>query len=231
MVETAEKTALQVLKERGLVMDRQGKDFVLYAGLLDLVHDLEIASLVVSPVQLPDNDNGQTAIMAATLTLKDGRVFTDVGDANPQNTGKLIAPHLIRMASTRAKARVMRDALNIGVAALEELGDNDGDVPAAQPQPTRVPQRIVDDFDVPDDDGFGAGPPVRQFNRGQSGGDRPRLGANASSEPPSPKQLGILDKNGVPEDDPSRQSKAAASEKIDQIFSEQRASGGGRSFR
>lgn len=48
-------------------------------------------------------------------------MFTDYGDCNPNNVGSKIIPHLIRMASTRVKARVMKDFCNIGMCSFEEL--------------------------------------------------------------------------------------------------------------
>ena len=50
--------------------------------------------------------------------------FTAVGDATPENVTARIAPHFIRMADTRAKARALRDALNIGAVTLEEFSGN-----------------------------------------------------------------------------------------------------------
>ena len=61
----------------------------------------------------------------ATAVGKNGEVFSDIGDANPGNCQELIAKHLIRMASTRAKGRALRDMCNIGIACLEELSDFD----------------------------------------------------------------------------------------------------------
>lgn len=101
----------------------QGKDFVLYAGLLDLAHQKGLIKLSVEPLQYPAAENGNMAICKAIAQSKHGEVFIDVGDANPTNTNKKIAAHILRMASTRAKARALRDLTNIGITCLEELGD------------------------------------------------------------------------------------------------------------
>ncbi len=99
------------------------KDFVLYAGLLDVAHQKNLISVDVELIQFPSDDNKQTAICKATVKTFDGKTFSDIGDANPQNCNSKVAKHLIRMASTRSKARAFRDCDNIGLTALEELGD------------------------------------------------------------------------------------------------------------
>jgi hypothetical protein len=99
------------------------KDFVLYAGLLDVAHQKNLISVDVELIQFPSDDNKQTAICKATVKTFDGKTFSDIGDANPQNCNSKVSRHLIRMASTRAKARAFRDCDNIGLTALEELGD------------------------------------------------------------------------------------------------------------
>jgi hypothetical protein len=65
------------------------------------------------------------------------RTFSGIGDASPENVGRNIVPHIIRMAETRAKARALRDAVNVGATALEELSDGD-DAPPANYQPPRA---------------------------------------------------------------------------------------------
>lgn len=128
----ADKAQLQVNPE--FIVNLRGKDFVLYAGLLDLAHQKGIRRLETEVIQLPTETNRGECVVRATLELKDGGVFTDYGDANPTNVNRPIAAHIIRMASTRAKARVLRDATNIGLTALEELGSLEEDEgPAAAP--------------------------------------------------------------------------------------------------
>jgi predicted nucleic acid-binding Zn finger protein len=103
----------------------EGRDFVLYSGLLDLAHQKGLLKIEVDPLQYPTKDNGYFAICKATALSKFGEVFSDVGDANPTNCNAKVAKHLLRMASTRAKARALRDMDDIGMTCLEELGDLD----------------------------------------------------------------------------------------------------------
>ncbi|CAN5124805.1 hypothetical protein BH24ACT19_BH24ACT19_10930 [soil metagenome] len=103
------------------MIERQGKRFVLYAGLLDEAHERGLRSIETELLQVPNAENGEVAIARAVVRTEDGK-FSGIGDANPQNVGRAIAPHVIRMAETRAKARALRDAINVGVTALEEMG-------------------------------------------------------------------------------------------------------------
>ena len=74
-------------------------------------------------IQNPTAENGNMAIVKAQAESKLGELFTDMGDATPTNCNTKVAKHLLRMASTRAKARALRDFTNIGMTCLEELGD------------------------------------------------------------------------------------------------------------
>jgi hypothetical protein len=53
----------------------------------------------------------------------DGRIFTEIGDASPDNVAKQLRPHFVRMAATRAAARALRRALNIAACSVEELNE------------------------------------------------------------------------------------------------------------
>ncbi len=110
------------------IVERQGRSFCLYAGLLDLAHQQGLKSIRTELIQAPTEANNRVAICAATVVIENDGVekqFTGIGDAAPNNVAPAMQTCLLRMAETRAKARALRDAVNIGVAAFEELGDDD----------------------------------------------------------------------------------------------------------
>lgn len=102
------------------IINLQGKNFVTYEGLLDLAHQRGLVSIDVELLQFPSAENNMTAIAKATaITTKEK--FSDIGDASPKSVNNMLIPHIIRMASTRAKARALRDLTNVGMTAVEEL--------------------------------------------------------------------------------------------------------------
>ena len=117
------------------LITRQGKQYVLFAGLLDEAHNRGLRSIDTDLAQVPTDENGNVAVVKATVEMEDGRTFSGIGDASPDNVGRNIVPHIIRMAETRAKARALRDAVNVGATALEELSDGDEAPPAGYPAP------------------------------------------------------------------------------------------------
>jgi hypothetical protein len=108
------------------VVDLRGKQFVLFAGLLDMAHELGLTSITTELLQVPTTENGEVAICKAVVRMvEEGHEpseFHGLGDASPRNVGKAIAPHIIRMSETRAVARALRLATNIGITSLEEIG-------------------------------------------------------------------------------------------------------------
>ncbi|CAN5551129.1 hypothetical protein BH24ACT20_BH24ACT20_17300 [soil metagenome] len=123
------------------MITRQGKQYVLFSGLLDEAHNRGLRGIDTELIQVPDDSNGNVAVVKATVEMEDGRTFGGIGDASPDNVGRNIVPHLIRMAETRAKARALRDAVNVGATALEELSDgDDSGAPPANHSASR-PQR------------------------------------------------------------------------------------------
>lgn len=72
-----------------------------------------------------NEDNQYTALATATARGAEGVFFTDIGDASPASCSTKLVPHLLRMASTRAKVRVLRDFTNTGICSIEELGEGE----------------------------------------------------------------------------------------------------------
>jgi hypothetical protein len=116
--------------KKEFIIERSGKQFVLYAGLLDKAHESGLKTINTTLLQVPSDDNGQVAICQAFVETTAG-TFSGLGDASPRNVPGPMRECLVRFAETRAKARALRDAVNVGVVALEELGLEDETADAA----------------------------------------------------------------------------------------------------
>jgi hypothetical protein len=111
------------------IKDRSGrvvgtKDVVTYQGLLSKAHDEGLKAIRTQLLQIPTEENVRTAIAKAIVETEKG-CFEGLGDASPESVTSFLTPHLIRMAETRAKARALRDAVNVGVVSFEELDGED----------------------------------------------------------------------------------------------------------
>ena len=95
----------------------QGKPFVKFAGLLQMAHERGLATLTADWTY----NDPELSLAHAVATFQDGRRFEESGDATPANTNRKVAVHFRRVALTRAKARVLRDALGVDLVAVEEL--------------------------------------------------------------------------------------------------------------
>src|SRR5881398_2421052 len=96
------------------------RESITYAELLSMAHDEGLKSIQTQILAQPTDENGHRCIVKAVVELEKGR-FEGIGDADPGNVEGFLAPHLIRVAETRAKARALRDAVNCGVVSFEEL--------------------------------------------------------------------------------------------------------------
>ena len=122
------------LRKEKLIVRLQGKEFILYAGLLALAHKHGLK--FIDSDMLSAGPDGY--IFKATVEGERGR-FSAHGDASTKNVGKMIAPHVIRMAETRAVARALRSYTAVGMCSLEELGGDIEDTPKSSP-PKRKPR-------------------------------------------------------------------------------------------
>jgi hypothetical protein len=98
----------------------KGKEYVTYAGLLNLAHkDSMLENFEILEVNV--SEDMKRAWVKVRLHVKGGRFFDGIGSSTPENTGKMTEDHPIEMAHTRAKARALRDFCNVGETAKEEL--------------------------------------------------------------------------------------------------------------
>jgi len=109
---------IEIKDRSGRVMGQ--KEVVTYQGLLSKAHDEGLRAIKTQLLQIPSEENARTAIAKAIVETERG-AYEALGDASPESVTSFLTPHLIRMAETRAKARALRDAVNIGVVSFEEL--------------------------------------------------------------------------------------------------------------
>jgi hypothetical protein len=94
------------------------KPYVLYSGLLALATGRGLVSLKAHFTSVTP----ELALAEAEAVFADGRTFGESADSTPANVGASIRHAFPRMALTRAKARCLRDALNLGaLCSVEEL--------------------------------------------------------------------------------------------------------------
>ena len=99
------------------VVVMQGRPFVKFAGLLRMAHERGLVALTADWTY----NDAELSLAHAVATFQDGRRFEESGDATPANTNRKVAVHFRRVALTRAKARVLRDALGVDLVSVEEL--------------------------------------------------------------------------------------------------------------
>jgi hypothetical protein len=81
----------------------------------------QLAGIEVELVERTQN----FCLIKATVKTKDGGKYEAYGDADKNNTNRMVTPHLIRMAETRAVNRALRVAFPIGLCSYEELAEQD----------------------------------------------------------------------------------------------------------
>lgn len=116
----------------GIVMDAElgkyvtqvkGQDYIKYSGLLSYAHKKGLVNMWIMDKNI-DTEN-KVAIVQVKVQISDEEgmlyEFEGIGSANKQNTPLHLEGSYVELAHTRAKARALRDALNIDMNSFEEV--------------------------------------------------------------------------------------------------------------
>ncbi|MCO5164841.1 MAG: hypothetical protein M9894_00530 [Planctomycetes bacterium] len=155
--------------------EREEKQVVLYDGLLHAARQIGLTRIETDLVLAPNEENRWTAVVQARVETKTG-TYSGIGDATPENVNRRVSPAFIRVAETRAKARALRDAVDLrGVLCLDEIDDlqDEGERP-----PRRAPA-------VPNGRGPGNGAPRNGNGHGNGAPRAPQR----NGTPPGPNRL------------------------------------------
>ena len=99
------------------IVTLHGKETMRYQGLLAMAHEQGLVSLSAKFVSI----TADLTVATAFAIFEEDRKFFEAAEATPTNVQAGVRHSWARMALTRAKARVLRDALNIGMVSAEEL--------------------------------------------------------------------------------------------------------------
>lgn len=95
------------------ITSEYNSELIAYQKKRTLAHQCGINSISSKIIQSPSTENNNTCICEATVTTLDGKQFSDIGNANPDNVPPQCNNMIIDIASTRAKSRALSDAFNI----------------------------------------------------------------------------------------------------------------------
>ena len=105
----------------------QGKEYVTHSELVEWATKAGLNEVRTEILHI-DIDKKQ-ALIQATATGERG-TFQGIGDALPDNVGRMIAVHWIRMAETRAVNRALRLYTGRSTTSIDELADTTPAAPA-----------------------------------------------------------------------------------------------------
>lgn len=105
------------------MMRQHGKPYITHVGLVWLANNRGkpwSGTIVSQDIRWNQNGHPHAAVIVYKV-WDDEQEHTDIGDACAANVGKMIAPHLIRMASTRAQNRALRAFVGYAGCTADEL--------------------------------------------------------------------------------------------------------------
>ena len=123
-----ESKQFEWMKNKGYIVNLKGKYFVTFQGLVTVAHNTGLISIETTCIH-DDWEKGHFAFSATVKGIKKDSdqvvTFTDQGDATTKNVNRGIAPHVRRMASTRAICRALRLYTGISYPSQEEYGGDE----------------------------------------------------------------------------------------------------------
>ena len=130
--------------DKKFIIAINGQNFVTHEGLLNEFHTNGGKSIETKMIDY--NENLGMFIFKATVAGEKG-LFVGHGDASPMNVNKMIAPHIARMAETRAVNRALRFYNNIGMCSADELGENTSESPQVKKSyPKKAASKASSDY-------------------------------------------------------------------------------------